>query len=213
MQSIEQQRKEALEEIYLILAEFFKIPTKGFYEEVANGAIDARLRDLFAAVEYHYPGISLASGFTGFEDMRQNYINCFIGSAKPFAPPIESIYKVWTTDPSAEMAMAKEKGYLYGDSALHIRHLFEHFLLEIPEEYSKMPDHLTLLLEFLGFLIQNGSDDEARQLIIDHFDWLDDFKKELAKVENSSFYIDVTDLIIQATNRELNRLKGNSFLS
>jgi len=76
-----------------------------------------------------------------------------------------------------------------------------------------MPDHLTLLLEFLGFLIQNGSDDEARQLIIDHFDWLDDFKKELAKVENSSFYIDVTDLIIQATNRELNRLKGNSFLS
>jgi len=109
VQSIEQQRKEALEEIYLILAEFFKIPTKGFYEEVANGAIDARLRDLFAAVEYHYPGISLASGFTGFEDMRQNYINCFIGSAKPFAPPIESIYKVWTTDPSAEWRWQRKK--------------------------------------------------------------------------------------------------------
>jgi len=213
VQKNEQLRKEALEEIYVILAEFYKYPTERFFDEVADGSIEDRLKELFKKAEYNYSNIFLKGQLANFQEMKKCYMHCFLGATNPYAPPIESVYKVWTTDPSVDMAMAKNKGYLFGDAALHVRHLFEHYRLEIPVEFSKMPDHLTLLLEFLSFMIASSSDSEVKQYLNDHFDWLDDFKKELSKVENSSFYLDITEIVIQAVRDELQWLEQKKILS
>ncbi|WP_339062170.1 molecular chaperone TorD family protein [Tepidibacillus marianensis] len=137
--------------------------------------------------------------------MKQLFVRCFMGVEQPYAPPVESIYKVWTTDPTSSLSMAKSKGYFYGDPALHLKHLYQQFQLELPDEYANMPDHLTLIIEFLTFLILEGTDQQVSQLLADHFDWLDDFRTELAKVDNVGFYLDVTDVFISMIQQEKER--------
>ncbi|TCS84462.1 TorD/DmsD family molecular chaperone [Tepidibacillus fermentans] len=202
MSEIGLEQKEVVEEIYLILAEFFKFPTEEFYQEVVQGLIDQRLEELTGFMGYPKPNVFFKNRFTSFQEMKQLYVRCFMGVVQPYAPPVESVYKVWTKDPTASLPNATSKGYYYGDSALHLRHLYQQFQLEIPEEYTSMPDHLTLLLEFLTFLVQNGTIRQVYQLIVDHFDWLDDFRTELTKVENSQFYLDVTDVLIAIISYE-----------
>lgn len=201
-------RKEAKEEIYLILAEFYKFPTEEFYLELSNNLTVNRLRELFKLIGFDYKWINmLKCEFSGFNELKASYINCFLGINQNGALPIESIYKVWTSDPGIEMAIGTEKGYLFGDSALHMLHLYEKFQLSIPEEYRNIPDHLTLLLEFLAFLIRDYQEKDVHQLLIDHFDWLDDFNLELKKTDNSSFFVKVTELLIALVNFERNRLE------
>lgn len=207
MQAYKASRKEALEEIYLILAEFYKFPTTEFYQEITNELIDNRLKKLFKLIGLNYDWINFKNEFPSFKEMKTCYLNCFLGVNQSCALPIESVYKVWTTDPEVKLAIGNGKGYLFGDSALHMLHLYEQFQLSIPEEYGNIPDHLTLLLEFLAFLIREHKDEDVYQLLIDHFDWLDDFKLELKNIENSYFYVNATDLLIALINFEMNRLE------
>lgn len=201
------QRIEAKEEIYLILAEFFKFPTEEFYQEVKKGEIEERLKVLFQEAGFNPLETQFQNLVDTFNNMKQNYMHCFMGVTKPYAPPVESVYKVWTTDPTAEISIAKSKGYFYGDAALHIRHLFEQFQIEVPDEYKNMPDHLTLELEFLAYLIKSDTRDFARQFILDHLDWLNDFRRELKPLENSQLYVEVTNVIISTIKSELKGLE------
>lgn len=208
MQTGNTSRKDALEEIYLIFAEFYKIPTTEFYQELASGLIDNRLSELFKIIGFNELRVNNFNiELLSFDELKERYIYCFLGTGVSFALPIESVYKVWTTDHGVDMVIGNEKGYLFGDSALHMLHLYEQFQLSIPEEYSNIPDHLTLLLEFLAFLTRNYSDKDVYQLLIDHFDWLDDFNLELKKIQGSSYFGDVTELLIALINFELYRLE------
>lgn len=207
-------RKETKEEIYLILAEFYKFPTEEFYLELANNLIADRLEELFKLIGFSYADTKFLKGeFLSLNEMKVSYINCFLGINQNSAIPIESVYKVWTTDPGIEIAIGTEKGYLFGDSALHMLHLYEKFQLSIPDEYVNIPDHLTLLLEFLAFLIREDHEKEVLQLLVDHFDWLDDFNLELKRIEHSSFFVKVTELLIALVNFERNRLETGLYIS
>lgn len=208
MQSISKKKKEAKEEIYLILADFFKNPNEDLYSQISSGSIDKRLKELYTIADYSYPNTpSLKNHFIDYPSYVNCFTRCFTGITKPYAPPIESVYKVWTDDSSNEMYNIK--GFIFGDSALHVKYLFNHYKLEISEEFNSIPDHLTLLLELLAFLIKYKTSTEIQQLITDHFDWLEDFEKELSNVENSFFYLDITKLIISSTQSELLYLKTN----
>ena len=205
-------RTEAIEEIYLILAEFYKFPTEDFYQEVIDGSVDHRLQELWELAGYRSHLIALKDYVHQFSEMKQSYMECFMGITKPYAPPVESVYKVWTTDPSAELSIARSKGYFMGDSALHIRHLFEQFKVQVPEEYQNMPDHLTLLLEFLSYLLKEDQKEFSKQFIVDHLDWLDDFKSELTKLKQGTLFVEVTNLVQQAVEDELKHLEEKSNL-
>ena len=207
MQNETLNRAEAIEEIYLILAEFYKFPTEEFYQEIIAGGIDQRLQELWRLAGYRSYEVELTKYVDQFPEMKQSYMQCFMGVTKPYAPPVESVYKVWTTDPSAELSIASSKGYFMGDAALHIRYLFEQFQISIPEEYKNMPDHLTLLLEFLSYLLREDRKEFAKQFIIDHFDWLDEFMQELKQLEQSSLFVEVTALVKLAVEDELKQLE------
>lgn len=198
------ERSQALKNLFMIFAEFFKFPEKDFFYEIKRGEIDEQIKALSLLA-----GVSLTTNFMkeidSYEQLVASYNVCFLGVEKPYAPPIESVYKQWTTDESFHVPFKKQKGYLMGDSAYHVRHIIQAFNLQIPVEYDMMPDHLTILLEVFSYLIGQELLQEAKQFKEDHLDWLPDLEKALDGLQKGNrFYIYVLN--------ELRNLLGTEFL-
>lgn len=178
---------QSVQSLVMIFAEFFKFPEEEFFLEIKRGEIDAQVSEL-----------SLLAGFPittcfkkkieTYEQFVESFDVCFLGKVRPFAPPIESVYKQWTTDESFQVPFKKQKGYLMGDSAFHIRHILHSLHLEIPVEYDLRPDHLTLLLELFAYLLGQELLQEAKQFKNDHLDWLPEFQTALAQIPKGKIY-------------------------
>ncbi|WP_417144813.1 molecular chaperone TorD family protein [Raoultibacter massiliensis] len=106
--------------------------------------------------------------------------NNLLVSGMPLAAlPVESLYKQWSAQKGGDLAASK--GLYLGDSAQHMAALYKSLEIEVPDEFAAMPDHLSLLLEFMVLLLEQGNDEAARQLAADHFDWLDGYCELLAE--------------------------------
>ncbi|EHQ89810.1 TorD/DmsD family molecular chaperone [Desulfosporosinus youngiae] len=180
-------RNQALQNLLMIFAEFFKFPEEDFFEEIKRGEIDEQIGVLSKQAGYPITTCFMREIHT-YEQLVESFNSCFLGMEKPFAPPIESVYKQWTTDESYQVPFKQQKGYLMGDPAHHVQHILKAFNLEIPVEYDLMPDHLTILLEVLAYLIGQGFLKEAKQFKEDHLDWLADFRKALDELQKGHFY-------------------------
>ena len=191
---------EALQDLLPILANFFIYPEEEFCEEVYQGKVDLLVEELSQKAGVPVKS-SLKEIAPTYEAWIASYNHCFLGVEKPFAPPVESVYKAWTEDETFQVPFKNQKGYLMGDSALHVQHILDAFGLDIPPEYNMMPDHLVILLDLLAFLIGNSLEEEARQLIKDHFDWLPDLQATISKLPvNGEIYIEVLDMLINVLN-------------
>ncbi len=186
-------------ELLQLFAELFKFPERTLYENITSGGFDKEIKRLG-----HLAGTPLNTAFhakaNGFNDFVRNYNNCFLGKKQPFAPPVESVYKVWTKDQSYQLPHKNQLGYLMGDSALHIKYLLETLALEIPKEYEGVPDHLAILLEIYAFLHIEGMDREADDFLKDHLDWLPGFSEALQKAGDSDFYLYAISKLQQLLN-------------
>lgn len=109
--------------------------------------------------------------------------------------PIESIYKVWTTDPSCEMPFADEKGYLLSDWAQHMKHIFEQIGKEIPQEYQSMPDFIGFELELMSILVEKNMEERQKLFLEQHLDWIPDMRKEAENQQISKFYREIIKLL------------------
>lgn len=121
---------------------------------------------------------------------------------------VESIHKPWTNDPECRLSIAREKGYVMGDSALHMLDLYRSFGLMLPERFSGLPDHIVLELEFLGFLFEKGSEESVRRFLMDHLDWVPEMVKRGGEHQPSSFYRSVFEAIeafVALETKEVNR--------
>ncbi|AFL99836.1 MULTISPECIES: molecular chaperone [Desulfitobacterium] len=172
---------QALQDLLRLFAEFFAFPDEDFCEAVRGGSVDLQVKELSQRAGVPIES-ELEKDALSYEEWVTSYNRCFLGVQKPFAPPIESIYKPWTTDESFQVPFKNQKGYLMGDSAQHVQHILKSFGLEIPQEYTMMPDHLVILLELLAFLVGSGFEKEAKQLCQDHFDWLPDLQKAIEEL-------------------------------
>ena len=179
----------AASELFGLLSAFWEPPDEVFWHNLSDGAVDDEI------CEY-----SQLAGFSAsqaaVDSFRQNlpplaalkmfYLRCFIGIGKQSALPVESVYKKWTTDPSARLPIAGSTGYLMGDPALHAQYLLDHYQLQIPPDYRMMPDHLLLLLELLAFLLENRSEEEGQLFLSQHLDWLTDFAQAIDAIATDS---------------------------
>ena len=89
------------------------------------------------------------------------------------ALPVESLYKPW--DGRAGSA----KGMYLGPSAAKMTELLKALELDLPREFSAMPDHLALLLETLSVFLDARNDSEAAEFARLHLDWLADYRTAL----------------------------------
>lgn len=192
-------RKE-LSYVFYLYSELYKYPqskVKGemsFVEIIQH--LNEKLKSLFDGSNY----VEINFNNMPLKQLQQKYRTC-LGKQ---APPVESLYKQWTVDPTCKLPFARDKGYLLGDSALHIRYLLKELKIDIPAEFSNTPDHMSILLELLALFIENSDFKFINQFIEDHFNWLEEFKARLKESTNGKFYLEITTSL----NRTINLLKA-----
>lgn len=89
------------------------------------------------------------------------------------ALPVESLYKPW------DGRAGSPKGMYLGPSATKMTALLKALDLELPREFSAMPDHLSLLLETLSVFLDARNVSEAAEFARVHLDWLADYQAAL----------------------------------
>jgi hypothetical protein len=91
-------------------------------------------------------------------------------------PLVESFYKEWTTDRAHPLS--GQKGLVFGDPAAHMAQVLESFSMMPDPENPLPPDHVSVLLEFLAYLIENRPYEEAVAFCKDHLNWLSDLREQ-----------------------------------
>ncbi|MBB5173617.1 molecular chaperone TorD family protein [Texcoconibacillus texcoconensis] len=173
-------------EIYSILAEGLKTPTEdwvSWYNDIGREKLKSLLIS-FPILDEQEVSNCLPKQLD-FKEVDHLYRSYFILPGPQRVVPAESIYKQWTVRNSA---FALSKGFLMGDSAEHMNNIFKELDIEIPEEFSFMPDHLILQLELLSLLEENGNEEFVNEFIKEHLDWTEDLVAECTKKQWSGFY-------------------------
>ncbi len=147
---------------------------------------------------------------TFFKDLSSEYHRLFEEEGGEKISLVESFYKPWTQDSLCPLPFAKEKGYLMGDSALHLMALYQHCGLEVSAPFQGMPDHLVLELEFLSFLYSHATDQEVSCVIRDHFDWIPHLKEECEKAQAHPFYLKNIEILQLFLKAEMERLENQN---
>jgi putative dimethyl sulfoxide reductase chaperone len=179
---------QAISQLLYIIADIYKYPDIEIWEDISSFGLFKKLKEYEAIITGVESLLEITELPKGLKDLQEIYSESLGGKVLP----VESVYKEWTADQTCHLPFARSKGYLFGDSALHINYILEKFDIEIPEDYRNMPDHISILLELFGYFISNGNKDLAVQFLDDHFDWLSDFEEELSKQSGNQFYLQVT---------------------
>jgi TorA maturation chaperone TorD len=140
-------------------------------------------------------------------ELQREYDRLFSGGGEESVSLVESPYKPWTRDGECRLPFAREKGLLQGDSALHMAAIFQSSGVEVPEPFRGCPDHLVLELEFLSALYGQATDQEVRQFIQDHLDWIPRLKKDLIRFQPHPFYLSAVEMLDLFLTHERDRLE------
>jgi putative dimethyl sulfoxide reductase chaperone len=182
--------------IFRGIAELYKPPTVEYWNEIKNGHFLLEI-EAFATELYGIEEVGIVKALPdSLEQLIALYETTLGDIGNQAAIPVESLYKKWTMDDTCTLPIAKSKGYLQGDSALHIQFILDKLQIYIPLEYWGMPDHLAILLELLSFFIEHAQENFTEEFLADHFDWLADFERKLAEVSAHPFYPRVTRFLI-----------------
>ena len=195
-------------DIYLLLSEAFKQPTEAFIAE--QPAMIDFLAQTFQEIGYDLPAALYENWPALLPDLATAsaaYRQSFVFPVHSRVLPVESVYRRWTSDASAEVPFAAEKGLLLSDHALHMKDLYEAFGISLPTEYESMPDHLCLELEFAALLLEHHQEEKYALFLAEHLDWLDDLIDEAEQKELPDYYRQLIILTAQFLAQELRRHK------
>lgn len=185
-------KDELLKNLFLFFSELYKEPTEEMFDVISDEFFQRDLTEQLALLNFDIQLEKLYKPMSLLE-MKWEYEKLFSGSTKPYVPLYESFYKVWTTDQTAKLPFAHQKGLFMGDAAWHMRFLLEELDIELSEECNVMPDHLAVILEVLTFFIENEKQMEA--FILSHLDWLSELINGMKNITNTSFYLTMTELL------------------
>lgn len=199
-------RNSLRREIYLLLSEAFKQPTAAFVAE--QPAIARFLEQSLQELNYPLPRKLYEDWPALLPDLSTataSYRQSFVFPVHSRVLPVESVYRRWTSDSSAEVPFAAEKGLLLSDHALHMKDLYEAFGISLPDEYESMPDHLCLELEFAALLLEHQETEKFALFLTEHLDWLEDLVAEAEQKEIPDYYLQLIKLTAQFLAQELRR--------
>ncbi len=141
------------------------------------------------------------------KDLKEEYHRLFSDTGRERVSLVESFYKPWTEDPHCPLPFAKERGFLMGDSAVHLATLFGECGIEVSGPFKGTPDHLVIELEFLSYLYEEAGDGVIRQFIEDHLDWIHLLREGLEKAHAHPFYASLVGILDLFINLETRRLE------
>lgn len=196
-------------ELYSLFAEAIKEPTVELVAEMPDyvkfmGEAFSFLRYDISLLDYqNWPQLV---GTT--ESLREDYYRSFVYPPDKRVVPVESIYRQWTQDSTAQVAFANEKGYLMSDAALHMQALYSEYGLELPSEFQSMPDHLCLELEFAAFLLDHETPERFVIYLKDHLTWIHELEQEAVDKEVPLFYRQLIKVIAHFVQCELSNLNA-----
>lgn len=131
-----------------------------------------------------------------FDDKQLFAARHFTGGLPESALPIESLHVEWTNDP-ARSPFARQKGLYSADTALYMRDLAVNLGLELPESLAAYPDHLSIELDMVSFLLEAGRFDDARRLFRERSAWLTSYRLKLVALgEEALFYLAIIDALL-----------------
>lgn len=186
-------KKVTIAGLFELFAYLYKYPNEEIWSNISSNHLLDDLKEYSQQFHGKSGLITFENQPESLKQMRNEYYES-LGSK---AIPIESVYKKWTADPTCTLPFAHSKGYLMGDSALHVRFLLEQLKINIEDEYRSCPDHLSILLELLALFIKHSDKRFVVQFLNDHFDWIDDFAQKLQPLPESNFYVQMTCLLQQ----------------
>jgi len=197
-----------------ILSSLFSPPDQGMVEQLSQGHLHA----FFKSYVQSWAGeIGILKGFLAQgppqilqRDLKEEHQRLFSDTGNERISLVESFYKPWTQDPHCPLPFAKEKGFLMGDSAIHLSTIFQHCGLEVAGPFKGMPDHIIIELEFLSYLYQEAGEEEIKRFIKDHLNWISFLKESFEKARAHPFYISLIEILDLFINQEKGRLEKKS---
>ena len=166
-----------------LMSSLFAPPDQEMMEQVAQGKLSSYLKNTIPAwggdMEMLGGVQTKASPEILLMNLKEEYDRLFSDTGTERISLAESFYKPWTQDPHCPLPFAKEKGFLMGDSAVHLLALFQHCGLEVAGPFKGMPDHMVIELEFLSHLYQEAGEMEIKRFIEDHLDWIPSLRESI----------------------------------
>lgn len=119
----------------------------------------------------------------------------FVGGLPGAALPIESLYVPWA--PKGTRALTHQTGHYQSPRSVYMRDLLAALGLEISGACGAYPDHLSIEMEVLAFLLEEGRADDARQFLAERFGWLSDYRGRLVALgPTAHFHLALIDAAI-----------------
>jgi len=130
--------------LYKILASAFYPPQAGLLEEIWKSAISK-----------WSPEQNETETELNMAEIRLEYNRLFVGPNALPCPPYESVYR--------RDRAAPDIGMLMGPSVLDVKKRYGEAGLQIAQNFSDLPDHVSVEMEFMSFLCSKEADALTRQ--------------------------------------------------
>ncbi len=178
-------------QIYILFSNLLNKPNQAIYDELKEKAhikLWANYPNHNNA--YQIPKTWQAKNIPALKEWKKIWKEN-LGFVEPKIKAIESVHKPWTIDESCEMPFAKDEGFIMGDWAHHMLHLYNMFGFELPDKFSYCPDHLLLELEFMSLLVETVNLKQQQQFIKQHLDWLEKLLSKAKEKNVAKIYLDL----------------------
>lgn len=160
--------------VYALLAEALAPPVlAGSLARLTAGEWGQELSEAAAPLACPFPvRASLLQPTVTPEALADEYLQAFALPNGLGIWLVESVYKPWTLDNSAEVPFMSETGWLGGDAASHLRDLLNLLGVKLSPELHATPDHLSVELEIMSLLVEEADQNAQATFLTQHLDWL-----------------------------------------
>ena len=209
--SLDKTNQTALLEGVALLSRIYWGPTDGGSRGILEGNYLRPFEDLKLVLNYKPPGFldelkSISTSFTGedeiFQYLEHAYVRLFINSRDGVAAPLYASCYEAGGGPGADAP-------LMGPPAVSMKERFESKGLSLGDHIHEPPDHLSIELEYLYFLLEKGwSDDDtalkdeavffAGEIMLP---WVIKFQERLVTIETECRFYRLTTAILCAVLR------------
>jgi DMSO reductase family type II enzyme chaperone len=222
-------------EVYKLLALCFNEPTSELANDIVHGSLSSALRNLLENIEAEgwQDSIAAIAGCCDQPDnldaeslygsLKREYPRLFIGPGHVPAPPYESVHR--------QDVPEIERGLVMGRSTVDARRRYAEAGLQLSPDFTDLPDHIAVELEFMYFLctkeaeawqVQDGEAALQRRaaehaFLSEHLSkWVPTFCQAVTQAAQEEFYrglVCLTQVWVEGECNRLNVLAGGDAAS